>query len=162
MRKISFNALEHLKETVGSMRFFASCLESSVSAETCPEDTAKRCIENLKFFANDIAATLLAEEMSKPKAHIPIRKALAEIEMDCTEMSEREGIKNPAFASIFDIYAKKCRDALDAPVRRFEKFSRDEAEEEYQKVVGRPWNNDEDELACWLYGKEEESHGTVG
>jgi len=42
---------------------------------------------------------------------------------------------------------------VESKQRNCDVFSRDEAEEEYRKMVGRPWNHEEDELACWLYAK---------
>lgn len=50
---------------------------------------------------------------------------------------------------------KECA-AKQRKKRNCDAFSILKAEAEYQKIVGRPWNHDEDELACWLYEKAKE------
>ena len=57
------------------------------------------------------------------------------------------------FRILEDQVEARVRKEFASKQRNYDVFDRDEAEEEYRKIVGRPWNNDEDELACWLFRK---------
>ena len=57
------------------------------------------------------------------------------------------------FRILEDEVEARVRKEYASKKRNCDVFDRDEAEEEYRNIVGRPWNHDEDELACWLFRK---------
>lgn len=46
-----------------------------------------------------------------------MRKTLEEMAAELEDLASREGIRAPAYSSIFSFYAEKCRDAIAEPPR---------------------------------------------
>lgn len=55
-----------------------------------------------------------------------MREALEEMAAGLEELANSEGIRAPAYSSIFSLYAEKCRKALAEPPRNCDKGTPDE------------------------------------
>jgi len=66
-----------------------------------------------------------------------MRKTLEEMAAELEDLASREGIRAPAYSSVFSIYAEKCRKALAAPRLNCEVGTVDERFERWQEFCGR-------------------------
>lgn len=69
-------------------------------------------------------------EKNQPRNNKAMRDALEEMATEFEDLASRDGIRAPAYSSIFSIYAEKCRKALAAPPRNCDVGT---AEEQYQR-----------------------------
>lgn len=56
-------------------------------------------------------------EKNTPRNDKAMREALEEMATELEDLASRDGIRAPAYSSIFSIFAEKCRKALAAPPR---------------------------------------------
>lgn len=57
-------------------------------------------------------------EKNTPRNYKAMRVALEEMATELEDLASRDGIRAPAYSSIFSIFAEKCRAALAAPPRQ--------------------------------------------
>lgn len=115
------------------------------------EEIERDCAEKMKrgkmvsdCFARELVATL-RREADRLEAALKreggdaaaMRKTLEEMATDLEDLASRDGIRAPAYSSIFSIYAEKCRKAIAAPARNCNVGTVEEQFLRWQAFCGR-------------------------